>query len=158
MTEPKYKRNERHAKKAGREAQVGDVLWVMRDISTKVAPYENPYLVQDYTVTHMHPLLGGAMISGALSVEALVLREGPVYTERPKGRGMYDATPQYPGVLRKYIKAAEQDEFWDLNGRELRELEEAVTQALTDRRGYATAKRDVAKAKGEPKRLLKLVA
>jgi hypothetical protein len=80
-----YKRTKRDAKRADREVRKGQKLYVIKAVATNLAPYEDSHLYSEYTVSHRHPLVPGWMISGSLSVEGLVLREGPVYTSPPKG-------------------------------------------------------------------------
>ncbi|MET9484789.1 hypothetical protein [Streptomyces sp. NPDC006638] len=95
-----WQRTQRDAKKLGKTARVGDVFYTLVSISHHVAPYEDAQLYNVHEVKFMHPLLGGAMISGSQSVEGLVLREGPVYEELPKGyRGLHEAPPQVAGPV-----------------------------------------------------------
>lgn len=145
-----YQRSKRDAKKAAKHCRKGDELWVLVDIEKSMAPWEDPQLLQRYTVTGDHPLIGGAMI-GSHSVEWLVLNEGPVYTSRPAGyRAMHEPAPQVPGPLGKNTNRR-------LNAREILELEQQVEQALANRHGKATARRKVKAAKGNQKKLLELV-
>lgn len=95
-----YQRTERDAKKAGQQVRKGQKLYVVLDVAQNLAPYEDARLYSEYTVAYRHPLLGGWMISGSLSVEGLVLREGPVHTEPPKGvRNIAGPGPQVAGPL-----------------------------------------------------------
>jgi hypothetical protein len=80
-----YQRTKRDAKRADREVRKGQKLYVLKEVATNLAPYEDSHLYSEYTVSYRHPLMPGWMISGSLSVEGLVLREGPVYTSPPKG-------------------------------------------------------------------------
>ncbi|MEV0779198.1 hypothetical protein [Streptomyces sp. NPDC050428] len=100
MPKTEYKRTRKDARELSRTARKGDKLYVILDIANERIPYEASRLYSEYTVTHDHPLLGGAMISGSLSVEGLVLRNGPVYTQPPKGiRNIADPGPQVCGPL-----------------------------------------------------------
>ncbi|WP_030757328.1 hypothetical protein [Streptomyces sp. NRRL F-5135] len=95
-----YQRTKRDAKRADRDVRKGQKLYVIREVSRHVAPYEDKHLYDEYTVSHRHPLMPGWMISGSLSVEGLVLRSGPVYTEKPTGlRGVHQPAPQVAGPL-----------------------------------------------------------
>lgn len=101
MAKTVYERTKRDAKTLARETKVGDVLYTVVDTATNLAPYEDAQLYSRFEVTHTHPLLGGPMI-GSMSVEALVLRDGPVYTAPPKGmRGLHEAPRQAAGPLPK---------------------------------------------------------
>lgn len=134
MTE--YKRTRRDAKKASRECRKGDTLWVIKDVAQNLAPYEDAQLVEEYRVTHMHPLLGGAMCGGAMSVEGLVLREGPVYTRRPAGfRAVHEPAPQVPGPLANHTRRP-------LTDKEIRKYERELQQ----KHGKRTAKKMLAAA------------
>lgn len=93
-----YPKTRAGAKKAAKDARKGMTLYVIRATSERVAPYEDPYLVDEYTVDHRQKFTGAWMISGSLSVEGLVLRDGPVYTSRPEGlRAIHEAAPQVCG-------------------------------------------------------------
>jgi hypothetical protein len=95
-----YQRTERDAKKAGQRVRKGQKLYVVLDVAQNLAPYEDAQVYSEYVVSYRHPLLGGWMISGSLSVEGLVLREGPVYTSPPKGiRNIAEPGRQYAAPL-----------------------------------------------------------
>lgn len=130
MTE--YKRNSRGAKKAGKELRKGDTFYTIVPVAQNIAPYEDSHLLHRYTVTGTHPLgIGGAMVGGH-SVEGIVLREGPAYSDRPAGyRGEWEPAPQVAPPL-AYSGAKR-----PLNAREIREMEEEVANNLADRQGMA---------------------
>ena len=93
-----YQRTERDARKAAKAARAGMKLYVLRDVAQNIAPYEDAQLYSEYTVTHRQAITGAWMISGSLSVEGLVLRDGPVYTSPPRGvRNVATPGPQYAG-------------------------------------------------------------
>ncbi|MFC9268954.1 hypothetical protein ACFTXJ_14425 [Streptomyces zhihengii] len=93
-----YPKTRAGAKKAAKELRIGDTVWIVRATSGRVAPYEDEHLLDDYTVDHRQAFTGALMIAGSLSVEALVLRDGPVYTSRPEGlRAIREAAPQVCG-------------------------------------------------------------
>lgn len=121
MPKTEFQRTKKDAKELSRTARRGDKLYVIHDIATNLARYEDARLYSEYTVTGQHPLLGGAIISGSLSVEGLVLREGPVYTQPPKGiRNMAGPGPQVAGPL------PETDNVRDLSDYEIKRMEKQV--------------------------------
>lgn len=131
-----YQRTRRDAKKASREARKGDTLWVIVDVATNIAPYEDGQLLKEYKVTGTHPLLGGAIICGALSVEQLVLNDGPVYTTRPAGyREIGEPAPQVPGPLADHQRRP-------LTDKEISRYERELSQKF----GKKTAKKMLAAA------------
>ncbi|WP_330172995.1 hypothetical protein OG875_04950 [Streptomyces sp. NBC_01498] len=129
MPKTVYRQTKRDAKELSRTAKRGDKLYVIRDIATNLARYEDAQLYSEYTVTGQHPLLGGAMISGSLSVEGLVLREGPVYTKPPKGiRNIAGPGPQVDAPL------PERDNVRPLSAYEIRQMEKQVEANKEDRK------------------------
>lgn len=93
-----YRNNRRDMKKI-QSVPKGTTLYVIEEVSHRVAPYEDPRLCARHTVTHTHPLLGGAMV-GSKSVEQLLAEHGTVYTEQPRGvRGIWEPSPQVAGPL-----------------------------------------------------------
>jgi len=93
-----YQRSKSGAKRAARDARKGMKFYVIKDVAQNIAPYEDSQLYSEYEVTHRQALTGAWMISGSLSVEGLVLREGPVYTSPPKKiRNVATPGPQYAG-------------------------------------------------------------
>jgi hypothetical protein len=80
-----YQRTVKDAKRAAKAARKGMKLYVIKDVAQNIAPYEDAQLYSKYVVTHQQAITGAWMICGSLSVEGLVLRDGPVYTEKPKG-------------------------------------------------------------------------
>lgn len=93
-----YQRSKGGAKRAARQARKGMKLYVLKEVARNVAPYEDAQLYSEYTVTHRQAITGAWMISGSLSVEGLVLRDGPVYTSPPRGvRNVATPGPQYAG-------------------------------------------------------------
>jgi hypothetical protein len=93
-----YQRTRRDAKKAAKAARKGMKLYVIKEVARNIAPYEDAQLYSEYTVTHRQAITGAWMIAGSLSVEGLVLRDGPVYTSPPKGvRNIAGPGPQVAG-------------------------------------------------------------
>ncbi|MEU1787092.1 hypothetical protein ABZ553_14705 [Streptomyces sparsogenes] len=120
-------RNNRRDMKAIQRVPKGTTLYVIEEVSRRVAPYEDPRLCARYEVTHTHPLLGGAMV-GSKSVEQLLAEHGTVYTSQPKGvRGMWEPSPQVAGPLGN-------DTERYLDETEIRGLAKQVRDANDDRR------------------------
>lgn len=82
-----WNRTKKDAKELSRTARVGETYYVICHVSDHAATYGPAQYVSAHTVEFMHPLLGGAMICGSLSVEGMVLREGPVYSYHPRTPG-----------------------------------------------------------------------
>lgn len=92
-------RNNRRDLKRIQSLPEGTVLYVIEEVSHRVAPYEDGRLCSRHTVTSTHRLLGGAMV-GSKSVEQLLAEHGTVYTEKPRGvRGIWEPSPQVAGPL-----------------------------------------------------------
>lgn len=129
MPKTVYQRTKRDAKELGRTARVGDTFYVVHDTATSLAPYEDGQLYSAHTVTFMHRFSATpAMISGSYSVEAMVLRDGPVYTQPPKGmRNLATPGPQVAGPL-------DGDEHRELNPYEIKRLEKQNDANQTDRK------------------------
>lgn len=105
-----YRNNGRDMKKI-KSVPRGTTLYVIEEVSRRVAPYEDARLCARHEVTHTHPLLGGAMV-GSKSVEQLLAEHGTVYTEQPRGvRGIWEPSPQVAGPLgsdtKRYLDEAE---------------------------------------------------
>ncbi|MGW3427956.1 hypothetical protein ACWDHW_08365 [Streptomyces melanosporofaciens] len=95
---PVFRNNRRDMKKI-QSVPAGTTLYVIEEVSRRVAPFEDPKLCARYTVTHHNGILGGAMI-GSKSVEQLLAEHGTVYTEQPGGvRGIWEDSPQVAGPL-----------------------------------------------------------
>lgn len=122
----------RDAKKLAKFARPGDMLYVVEDVSRRVAPYEDAQLASRYTVTHMHEIFGTAMC-GSMSVEHLVNAMGPVYMEQPKGmRAIHEPTPQIAGPFSKKPFGRKLDEAEIIGLRE-----ESLTAEERRRKGKA---------------------
>lgn len=93
-----YRRTRSDAKRAAKAARKGQKLYVIKEVARNVARYEDSHLYAEYEVTHRQAITGAWMISGSLSVEGLVLRDGPVYTSPPRGvRNIATPGPQVAG-------------------------------------------------------------
>lgn len=145
-----YRSTKAHARRACREVKVGDVLWTVHDVAKNIAPYEDPHLVERHVVTHKQAITGIPMC-GSVGLQTLIVRDGPVYTSRPgKWRALHEPAPQVSGPLSKRTNRR-------LDAREIAALEQEVTAALERRYSKGVAKRKVAAAKGNQKKLLELV-
>lgn len=121
MPKTEFQRTKRDAKLLSRTARRGDKLYIIVDIAQGRSSYEDAQLYSEYTVTGQHPLLGGAIISGSLSVEGLVYGYGPVYTQPPTGlRNIATPGPQHGPPL------PENDNVRDLSDYEIRQMEKQV--------------------------------
>ncbi|HTE56997.1 MAG TPA: hypothetical protein VK698_39360 [Kofleriaceae bacterium] len=80
-----YERSKRGAKQLERDVRIGTVLYTVVDVAQNYAPWEDAQLYSRCVVTFRSRVTGNLMISGSMSVIGLALREGPVYTEKPKG-------------------------------------------------------------------------
>lgn len=124
-------RNNRRGMKEIQSVPKGTTLYVIEEVSHRVAPYEDPQLCSRHTVTHH--LLGGAMC-GSKSVEQLLAEHGTVYTEQPRGvRGLWEPSPQVAGPL-----GGEETEGRPLDAVEIRGLRKRVRENLA---GQKEAKR-----------------
>lgn len=89
----------RDGKKLSKRLRKGDRVYALWAVAPHVAPPgEDAFLYSEYRVTGTHPLLGGAMLGGAMSVERLVGMCEAVYLEPPAGyRSLADESPQVHG-------------------------------------------------------------
>jgi hypothetical protein len=119
----------RDAKELARLAKIGDRFYTIDDVAKNIAPYEDDQLYSEYIVKYMHPLLGGPMICGSLSVERLVLAFGPVHTVKPdRIRGVHEAPPQVAGPLPKG-KEHDRDVYTDAYAKEIAAAKKAAEKA-----------------------------
>ncbi|MBI0296290.1 hypothetical protein JBE04_17925 [Streptomyces sp. PRKS01-29] len=120
-------RNNRRGMKDIQSVPKGTTLYVIEEVSRRVAPYEDSKLCARYEVTHHNGVLGGAMI-GSKSVEQLLAEHGTVYTSQPSGvRGIWEPSPQVAGPLGN-------DTERYLDETEIRGMEKQVRDANDDRR------------------------
>lgn len=116
-----YERTRKDARRASRELKKGDKVYAIHYIANERIPYEADRAYSEYVVKGEHPLLGGAIISGSLSVEGLVLLDGPIYMQPPKGvRAMTDPGSQCAGPL------PEGDNVRDFSDYEITRMEKQV--------------------------------
>ncbi|WP_275558528.1 hypothetical protein [Streptomyces sp. 5-6(2022)] len=129
-----YRNNRRDMKKI-QSVPKGTTLYVIEEVSRRVAPYEDSKLCARYEVTSTH-LLGGAMC-GSKSVEQLLAEHGTVYTEQPRGvRGIWEASPQVAGPLgneEAFDRPLDKDE---IRGLRKRTWDNRAEQKKANRRGW----------------------
>ena len=92
-----YKPTRGGARDLARDAKPGDILYVVRDISAHVAPYEDSKLYSQYTVLNKRaPLSGPWMTDGGCSVVGLLHHYGTVYSQKPSGMRSLTGTRSGP--------------------------------------------------------------
>lgn len=109
----------REAKKLGRTARPGDRLYTIHKGYGRFPGAPSEYY-SEHVVGRGRGVSGGAMLEGPgyTSVEGLVLRDGPVYTDRPRGMPNLDGPlPQVEGPL-----GLSADEIRQLSRSELHDL------------------------------------
>lgn len=87
-------------KKFNRQLKPGHKYWVVMDVATNLAPYEDSQLASSYVFVKKHPLLNVWVTEGMTDAEGLVLKYGPVYETKPEGiRDLAGPGPQVAGPL-----------------------------------------------------------
>ncbi|WP_262062630.1 hypothetical protein [Streptomyces sp. STR69] len=87
------------AKKFAKWARKGVTVYVVYNMATNLAPYEDDQLFSAYTANWQSPITGSVMF-GHLSANALCQNFGPVYEEPPTGmRNIATPPPQVDGPL-----------------------------------------------------------
>lgn len=100
------------ARDLNRYIRKGTTVYTVRKIATHMAPYEDPERYHAHTFDWFNRLTGHWM-TGHLSAEGLLLQEGKVYAEPPRGmRNAADPAPQVGAPLgsndyRGYLDDAE---------------------------------------------------
>lgn len=100
------------ARDLNRFIRKGTVVYTVRKIATHMAPYEDPERYHEHVFDWQSPITGHWM-TGHLSAEGLLLQEGKVYEQPPRGmRNAADPAPQVAGPLgsndyRGYLDDAE---------------------------------------------------
>ncbi|MFM9589866.1 hypothetical protein ACKI1J_14915 [Streptomyces scabiei] len=112
------------AKKFAKHAQLGKTYYVIYDMATNLAPYEDAKTYSEFTFTRRAPFTGNLMTDGGTSAEGLCLRYGPVYDAPPQGlRNIAGPAPQVAGPLggdyEGILDEAELRGLDKLNGRNL---------------------------------------
>jgi hypothetical protein len=110
------------AKKFAKQAKLGQTYYVVYDMATNLAPYEDKQTYSAFTFTRRAPLTGNLMTDGGTSAEGLCLRHGPVYDAPPQGlRNIAGTGPQVAGPLPNGYEGV-------LDEAELRGLDKQVAQ------------------------------
>lgn len=87
------------ARDLNRYIRKGTTVYTVRKIATHMAPYEDPERYHAHTFDWRSPATGNWM-TGHLSAEGLLLQEGKVYEQPPRGmRNAADPAPQVAGPL-----------------------------------------------------------
>lgn len=108
------------ARDLNRHISKGTTVYTVRKIATNLAPYEDPERYHAHTFDWFNRLTGHWM-TGHLSAEGLLLQEGTVYAEPPRGmRNAADPAPQYAAPL------GSNDYRGHLDSAEIRGLEKRV--------------------------------
>ncbi|MEU8977631.1 hypothetical protein [Streptomyces sp. NPDC048309] len=108
------------AKKFARELKLGKSYYVVMNIATSLAPYEDPQLYSEYVFTGHLPFTGNPCTDGGFSAVTLCQNFGPVYEEPPaRMRNIADAPPQVAGPVPEGYEAY-------LDEAEIRRLEKRI--------------------------------
>jgi hypothetical protein len=89
------------AKQFARQLQLNKPYYVVFNMATNLAPYEDGQTYSEYTFTSRLPLTG-TPLSGRMGIDAVTLCQnfGPVYDAPPRGlRNIADPPPQVAGPL-----------------------------------------------------------
>jgi hypothetical protein len=104
---------QRHqAKQFAKQVELGRPYYVVYDMATNLAPYEDSKTYSEY-VFDSHSRLTGLPMTGHMSAVAFCQNYGPVYEAPPRGlRNIADPAPQVAGPLghgeyRGYLDDAE---------------------------------------------------
>ncbi|NED75361.1 hypothetical protein G3I51_24160 [Streptomyces sp. SID9944] len=72
-------------KKFARELTFGKTYWVISDIATNLAPFEDAQMCRSYVFTERAPFTGTPMTADGVTARDLCRNRGPVYDTRPPG-------------------------------------------------------------------------
>lgn len=101
------------AKKFARELELGRSYYIVKNLSTKNAPYEDPKVYAEYVFTGHLPFTANPCTENGYSAASLCQLFGPVYDAPPRGmRNIADPAPQVAAPLgsndyRGYLDDAE---------------------------------------------------
>lgn len=89
------------AKKFARELEFGKSYFIVHDVATNLAPYEDGQLYSEYVFTRRLPITGiPCTESGGMNAVKLCQNFGPVYEQPPAGmRNVATPGPQVAGPL-----------------------------------------------------------
>ncbi|MFD8851877.1 hypothetical protein [Streptomyces sp. NPDC059604] len=122
MARQTFFRTERDLKTLTKLLKVGDVVYSVADIETRMSPWEDKQLYSTHRITGWSGLTRQWIVDGSSWTVATLLHQGGVYTEPPAGmRAMSTPGPQVAGPL-----PAGQEFGRDLDDAELARLEGRV--------------------------------
>lgn len=124
------------ARELERHIRKGTVVYTLSDISSRLAPYEDPHLYNAHEFTRRSPVTGKWM-TGHITAQTLLAQEGTVYEKPPAGiRGMHQPAPQVAGPLGSddYEGLIDEDEFRFIAKHQRDSLPPHLRRALNARR------------------------
>lgn len=114
--------------KFARELKLNTPYYVVADIATNLAPFEDAQMYSEYVFTSRAPFTGTPMTDGGETAKNLCRTRGPVYDSKPRGlRRLGSPGPQVCAPLGDNYEA-------DLNEAELRDLERRVAKESDPRK------------------------
>ncbi|BBC30020.1 hypothetical protein SGFS_013140 [Streptomyces graminofaciens] len=117
------------AKKFARQAQIGKSYYVLYEMATNLAPYEDSQLYSEITFTQRRPFTGTPCTNGSMDAVQLCQNWGPVYEQPPAGvRNVATPPRQVAGPL------GSNDYEGVLDEAELRGLEKRANQGSDPRK------------------------
>lgn len=88
------------AKKFCKELKLGQPYYIVKNLQTKGAPYEDPKVYAEYVFTGHLPLTANPCTEHGHSADDLCRLFGPVYDAPPRGmRNIADPAPQVAGPV-----------------------------------------------------------
>lgn len=119
-----YEKNRKGLKALLRDAKRGAVFYGV--VETSGHCFVPSQMADRWKVTHMHPLLGGAMC-GSMTLEDILYRHGPLSdTPDPNLHGMWEPLPQVGGPVDSRTRHV-------LDEAEIRGLEKRSAEATEER-------------------------
>jgi hypothetical protein len=94
-----WKNNRRDISDLKQRLRKGSVVYTVRRVSGRVAPYEDSKLYAEHVFDWRSPITGNLM-TGHLSIEGLLAQENEIHEQPPRGmRNIADPAPQVAGPL-----------------------------------------------------------
>ncbi|MGC4984298.1 hypothetical protein ACLQ18_27265 [Streptomyces sp. DT193] len=116
------------AKKFARELEFGKSYYVIANIATNLAPYEDPQMYSEYVFTERLSFTGNPCTEGGMSAVTLCQNFGPVYEDQPRSmRRLGSPGPQVAGPVPEGYEAY-------LDEAEIRGLEKHVADGSDPKR------------------------
>lgn len=116
------------AKQFAKQLKLGQSYYVVYDMATNLAPYEDQKTCGEYVFTSRLPFTGTPCTDGSMDAVQLCRNYGPVYSEPPRGiRNIADEPRQVAGPL------GSNDYEGILDEAELRGLEKQAAQGSNPR-------------------------